>query len=57
MTLIAGMLSRRNQPLNASACANLAKSISRDSSDEVQVIRDRVSVFAKVDIGAFGEPG
>lgn len=57
MTLIAGMLSRRDRPLNESACASLAKSISRESADEVKVIRDHRSFLAKVDIGAVGDPG
>lgn len=57
MTLIAGMVSRRDRPLDEAACASMAKSISRDSLDEAQVIGDRRSFFAKVDIGAFGEPG
>lgn len=57
MTLIAGILSRRNWPLPDSACANLAQAISRNPADEVKAFRDRTSYFAKVDIGAFGEPG
>jgi asparagine synthetase B (glutamine-hydrolysing) len=57
MTLIAGIVSRRNLPLPESACASLAQSISRNATDEVMVFRDRSSYFAKVDIGAFGEPG
>lgn len=57
MTLIAGMLSRRNRPLPELACANFVNSISRNASDEVQVFRQSTSLFAKVDIGAFGEPG
>ena len=57
MTLIAGMLSRRDRPLNETACAKLAKSLARNSVDEVKVFQDDRSFFAKVDIGAFGEPG
>ena len=57
MTLIAGILSRRNRSLPDSACANLAQSISRSPGDEVKAFRDRTSYFAKVDIGAFGERG
>ena len=57
MTLIAGMLSRSNQPLSESARASFAKSISRNPIDEVKTFGDRTSFFAKVDIGAFGEPG
>lgn len=57
MTLIAGMLSRGDRALKESACASLAQSISRDSADEVHVIRDHRSFFAKVDIGAFGDSG
>ena len=57
MTLIAGILSRRNRPLPESACANLAQSISRNPVDEVKAFRDRTSYFTKVDIGALGEPG
>lgn len=57
MTLIAGMLSRGNRPLSDSACAALARTISRNPSDEVKTFRDNHSFIAKVDIGAFGEPG
>jgi hypothetical protein len=57
MTLIAGILSRNNQPLSDSACARLRQSISRNPADEVKVFEDHSSFFAKVDVGAFGEPG
>jgi asparagine synthase (glutamine-hydrolysing) len=57
MTLIAGIISRRDQPLPETACANLAQSISRNANDEVIVFRDRSSYFVKVDIGAFGSAG
>src|SRR5260221_10297390 len=56
MTLIAGMFSRNNRPLD-SACASLRQAISRNPADEVKVFRDRRSYFAKVDIEAFREPG
>jgi asparagine synthase (glutamine-hydrolysing) len=57
MTLIAGMLSRHNRPLAASACASLRQVISRNPVDEVKAFRDRRSYFAKVDLEAFQEPG
>jgi asparagine synthetase B (glutamine-hydrolysing) len=57
MTLIAGILSRNNRPLPDSACALLRQSISRNPADEVKVFEDHRSFFAKVDVGAFGEPG
>ena len=57
MTLIAGIISRRDRPLPESACASLAQSISRNATDEVIVFSDHSSYFAKVDISAFGAPG
>ncbi len=57
MTLIAGILSRNNRPVSDAACASLRESLSRNPADEVSAFRDRSSYFAKVDIGAFGEPG
>jgi hypothetical protein len=57
MTLIAGIFSRNNQPLADSDCASLRQAISRNPTDEVWTFRDRRSLFAKVDIGAFCEPG
>lgn len=57
MSLIAGIISRRQRPLPDSACVSLSQSISRSPADEVQVFKDRSSCFVKVDIGAFGEPG
>lgn len=57
MTLIAGILSRNNRPLPDSACALLSQSISRNPADEVRVFKDHNSFFAKVDVGAFREPG
>lgn len=57
MTLIAGIFSRNHQPLADSACASLRQTISRNPDDQVKVFRDRQSCFAKVDIGAFPDPG
>lgn len=57
MTLIAGIFSRNDRPLADSACADLRQKISRDPADEVATFRDHRSWFAKVDIGAFHEPG
>lgn len=57
MTLIAGIIARRDQPLPGSACASLEQAISRDATNPVLTFKDRWSYFAKVDIGAFGEPG
>lgn len=57
MTLIAGIVSRRNRPLPDSVCATLTQSILRNPADEVRAFRDRTSYFAKVDIGVFNEPG
>ena len=57
MTLIAGIFSRNDRPLADSACASLRQTISRNPTDEVEIFRDHRSCFAKVDIGAFREPG
>ncbi len=57
MTLVAGIVSRRNQPLPEPACASLAQSITRRATDEVKVFRDHSSFFVKVDIGAFAGAG
>ncbi len=57
MTLIAGIFSRNDRPLTDSACAGLQQTISRNPTDEVEIFRDHRSCFAKVDIGAFREPG
>jgi asparagine synthetase B (glutamine-hydrolysing) len=57
MTLIAGIFSRSDRPLADSACASLRQTISRNSTDEVEIFRDHRTCFAKVDIGAFCEPG
>jgi asparagine synthase (glutamine-hydrolysing) len=57
MTLIAGILSRNDRPIPDSACESLRHSISRQAEDEVSVFKDDRSYFAKVDIGAFPEPG
>jgi asparagine synthase (glutamine-hydrolysing) len=57
MTLIAGIFSRNGQQLADSDCASLRQSISRNPIDEVKTFGDGRSFFAKVDIGAFGEPG
>ena len=57
MTLIAGIFSRNDQPVADAACASLRQTISRQASDEVRTFRDGRSFFAKVDIGAFCEPG
>src|SRR5215210_2797722 len=57
MTLIAGIISRNNQPVPVSACDSLRQLISRNSSDEVSVFRDERSCLVKVDIGAYGEVG
>jgi len=57
MTIIAGLLSRNNQPLSDAACASLTRSISRNPADEVKVFRADGSFFAKIDLGIFGDPG
>jgi asparagine synthase (glutamine-hydrolysing) len=57
MTLIAGIFSRNNQPLADSACTGLRQTISRNPAEEVEIFRDHRSCFAKVDIGAFRQPG
>lgn len=57
MTLIAGILARSDRPLADSACASLRQAISRNPAEEVKEFRDRRSYFAKVEIGAFREPG
>ncbi len=57
MSLIAGIVSRRKQPVPDSVCAELARSISRNPADKVVAFRGATSYLAKVDIGNFGEPG
>lgn len=57
MTLIAGMISRRQRPLSELACTSFAKSVSRNRADEIRIFKGDNCFFAKVDIGAFGEPG
>jgi asparagine synthase (glutamine-hydrolysing) len=57
MTLIAGIISRNHRSIPHSACESLRQSISRHGDDAVSDFRDDRSYFAKVDIGAFGEPG
>jgi asparagine synthetase B (glutamine-hydrolysing) len=57
MTLIAGILARHDGPLADSACASLRQAISRNPAEDIREFRDRGSYFAKVDIGAFREPG
>jgi asparagine synthase (glutamine-hydrolysing) len=57
MTLVAGILSRNNQPIPASVCQSLRRSISRYSGDDVRIFQDERSHFVNVDIGAFGDPG
>lgn len=57
MTMIAGIFSRNGKALAESDCASLRQTISRNPTDEVKTFRDRRSFFARVDIGAFGEPG
>lgn len=57
MTLIAGIFNRKGLALPDSACASLRQAISRNPADEVEIFSDQRSYFAKVDIGAFREPG
>jgi len=57
MTLFAGILNRKNGPIPDSACASLKQLISRNPADGVKAFRDDSSFFAKVDVGAFGDPG
>lgn len=57
MTLVAGILKRKGQPLSDHVCRELSQSVSRYASDHVEVTRDEYSCLAKVDIGAFGSKG
>jgi hypothetical protein len=58
MTLLAGIFTRgRQQPLPASICEALRRTVSRNTNDEVSVFKDERSYFVKVDIGAYGEAG
>jgi asparagine synthase (glutamine-hydrolysing) len=57
MTLMAGIVSRTDRPLETAVCRELARSISRNPHDQVIEFRDRFSYFAKIDIGAFGTRG
>jgi asparagine synthase (glutamine-hydrolysing) len=57
MTLIAGIVSRKlGVPVPAAACASLQEMISRDPQDKITTIEKPGAFFAKLDIGAFGEP-
>ena len=56
MTLIAGIISRGNQPVPTSVCDSLRQLISRHPADEVSVFQDERSCLMKVDIGVYGEP-
>jgi hypothetical protein len=57
MTLIAGIISRKERTIPVPACESLRQSISRHSDDEVTVFKGDRSYFVKLDIRAFGEPG
>jgi hypothetical protein len=57
MSLFAGIINRRGRSIADSACSSLAQSISRNPIDEVIWFRYASAYFAKIDIGAFGEPG
>jgi asparagine synthetase B (glutamine-hydrolysing) len=57
MTLIAGIFSRNVRPVAGAECTSLRQAISRNPTDRVETFSDRRSYFAKVDIGAFQEPG
>jgi asparagine synthase (glutamine-hydrolysing) len=57
MTLMAGIFSRNGQAPADSHCASLRQAISRNPADEVKTFADGRSFLARVDIGAFGEPG
>lgn len=57
MSLFAGIINRHGRPLPDSDCSSLGQSISRNPIDEVIEFRYASAYFAKVDIGAFGEPG
>jgi hypothetical protein len=51
------MVSRNDRSIPDSACESLRQSISRHGDDVVSDYQDERSYFAKVDIGAFREPG
>ena len=57
MSLIAGILNRHDRPVPEPFRSSLAQSISRNPADEVTEFRYANAFFARVDIGAFGEPG
>jgi len=57
MSLFAGIINRRGRSLPDSVCSSLAQSISRNPIDEVISFRYASAYFAKIDVGAFGEPG
>ncbi|HEX7721535.1 MAG TPA: asparagine synthase-related protein [Pyrinomonadaceae bacterium] len=57
MSLFAGIINRDGRPLPDSVCSSLGQSISRNPVDKVISFRYANAYFAKIDIGAFGEPG
>ena len=57
MTLISGIFSRNEKPVADTDCALVRQLISRNPADEVDIFRDHRSCVAKVDVGAFREPG
>ena len=57
MSLIAGIINRHGRSLPDSVCSRLGQSISRDPADKVTSFRYASAYLAKIDIGAFGEPG
>jgi hypothetical protein len=58
MSVFAGIFSRhQSYPLQGSTRARLASLISRNPDDKVSVFEDSRCFLAKVDIGAYGDPG
>jgi len=56
MSLFAGIINRRGNPLPDSLCSSLDRSISRSPTDELIWFRYANAYFTKIDIGAFGAP-
>jgi asparagine synthase (glutamine-hydrolysing) len=58
MSIFAGIYSRKkDQIIPDPVCSSLREIISRNKSDEVSVLQDARTYFARVDIGTFNEPG
>ncbi|HYG97593.1 MAG TPA: asparagine synthase-related protein [Terriglobales bacterium] len=56
MTLIAGVFSRGNSPIDEAVLTIIRKNLSRNPADKVEVYQNKRVCLMKVDIGVFGVP-